>query len=243
MKAPPAKKLKPPLYWVTMCDMFNLLLAFYICMVSMSDTRAFGLVSTGKGIAINTTNAAGKPSTGTGEMTKKPGRFLPDSWWIDDQPGDPDQLEVVQEKLDEQIELHFKPDEAKISYQKNSLVIKLPTRISFTQSGTHLLDPGTMAVLRSVTLAMHQNDRRMIRISGDVPRTASFEQDLTQSAKQGMLISYWLQRLGVNPSKISLWGWGSNRPIVPSSPSSPANASPIVELWDAPPPVVQQKVE
>lgn len=242
MKLPATKKLKPPLYWVTMCDMFNLLLAFYICMVSMSETREFGLVSVGRGIAIST-NAKGKPGIGTGQMKKKPGRFMPDSWWVDDQPGDPDQLEAVHEKLDEQIELHFKPEEAKISYQRNSLVVKLPARINFTQSGTPLLDPSTMAVLRSVALAMHQNERRMIRVSGDVPRSESLEQDLAQSAKQGMLISYWLQRLGVNPSKISLWGWGSSRPIVPSNPSSPANSSLIIELWDAPPPPPTQQVK
>jgi flagellar motor protein MotB len=233
VKYPETKKLKPPLYWVTMCDMFNLLLAFYICMVSMSETRAFGLINVGKGIAINRTNAKGFPGVGTGQMKRVETKYVPDSWWVDDQQGDPDQLDVVAVKLDEALKEHFKEDDAKIAYQKNSLLVTLPARIKFYITGTPLLDPGTMGVLRIVSQTVHQGTNRMVRISGDVPASGSFDRDLASSARQGFLISYWLQRLGVEPRRISLWGFGSSRPIIASNPASPANSSLTIEIWEA----------
>ena len=46
---------------------------------------------------------------------------------------------------------------------------------------------------------------------------------LLESATQGRLIYQHLLRMGVRPHQMSIWGWGSTRPMLADSPSDSRN--------------------
>jgi outer membrane protein OmpA-like peptidoglycan-associated protein len=232
MKLPETKKLKPPLYYVTMCDMFNLLLAFYICMVAMADTRMGALVGIGHGPFVRDVISKSKPGLGTGAIRNPSKPYPRDGWWIPDQRGDPDQLERVTSRLDRELPVRFKPGEASVSYQQDQVVLRLPARIEYDASGNPQLTPAVMATLQMVADIVDHHPGRTVRISGDVPSSGSLAADLYDSARQGQLASYWLTRLGVEPACISLWGWGSGRPADPARPDDQSNRGLVLEIGD-----------
>jgi len=232
MKVPQSKKMKPPFYYVTMCDMFNLLLAFYICMVAMADSRAGGLMSAGSGPYIKSIISSGKPSIGSGGLDSGRKQFPSEGWWVPDQQGDPDQLERVPEKLDRELAVHFKPHEASFTYVRDELVVRLPARIQYDADNRAVLTPQVIEALKLIADTVRRKPGRRVRVSGDVPASGATTTDLMDSAKQGQLAANWLLRLGLSPPQISLWGWGSSRPLVPSLPQDQANRSLTIEIYD-----------
>ena len=232
MKTPQTKKLKPPLYYVTMCDMFNLLLAFYICMVSMADTRMGALVGAGHGPFVKDIISKSKPGLGTGAVADASKPHPRDGWWIPDQKGDPDQLERVTERLDKELPTRFKPNEASVSYHQDAVVLRLPARIEYDASGNPQLSPEVLSTLRLVADVVRHKAGRAVRVSGDVPSSGSLPTELYESARQGQMAFYWLNRLGVEASQISLWGWGANRIVIPDRPSDAGNRALTLEIYD-----------
>jgi hypothetical protein len=236
MKTPQTKKLKPPLYYVTMCDMFNLLLAFYICMVSMADTRMGALVGAGHGPFVKDIISKSKPGLGTGAPADASKPHPRDGWWIPNQKGDPDQLERVTERLDKELPTRFKPGEASVAYAKDAVVLRLPARIEYDASGNPQLSAAVMGALRLVAEVVRRKPGRAVRVSGDVPASGSLPTELYESARQGQMAFYWLNRLGVEAGQISLWGWGATRIAIPGRPSDPGNRALTLEIYDQPAP-------
>jgi outer membrane protein OmpA-like peptidoglycan-associated protein len=225
-------RIRPPYYYVTMCDMFNLLLAFYICMVSFADTRMGALIGAGHGPFVKDIISRGKPGLGTGD---RPGPTKPhprDGWWIPDQRGDPDQLRTVAERIERELPIRFKPGEATVSYQRQGLILVLPARLECDADGSPRLTAAVQSILRQVADLMRRAPECSLRISGDVPASGSVATDLYDSARQGQLAYVWLQRLGVEPGRLSLWGWGAGRPVLADRPTDPANRGLTLELID-----------
>jgi outer membrane protein OmpA-like peptidoglycan-associated protein len=233
-KPPETKKLKPPLYYVTMCDMFNLLLAFYICMVAMADTRMGALVGAGHGPFVRDVISKSKPGIGTGTPANPAKTYPRDGWWIPDQQGDPDQLERVTQRLDKELPTRFRPGEVSVSYHQDTAVLRLPARIEYDANGNPRLSAAVMATLRLVAEVVRRKPGRSLRVNGDVPASGSLGADLYESARQGQMAFYWLNRLGVEPNRISLWGWGAGRISLAANPADPANRGLTLEIYDQP---------
>jgi outer membrane protein OmpA-like peptidoglycan-associated protein len=110
------------------------------------------------------------------------------------------------------------------------LSITLGSRIDFDEMGRPRPGPAVKALLRQVADQLRRHDELRLRIMGHTPRGDGWNTDLYESAHQGALVFGWLQRLGVDAQRMSLWGWGSARPLVRSDPASSANRAIVLEL-------------
>src|SRR5262249_55880829 len=133
-----------------------------------------------------------------------------------------------------ELQVRFRRDEASISYAKDALVVRMPARIDYDEKGSPKLTPAVIDSLRLIADIVRRKSGRHVRVSGDVPKSPVYEHDLLDSAQQGQLAFYLLQRQGVPPSQVSLWGWGSTRPLIASNEQDPRNRSLTLEIYEAP---------
>ena len=172
MDVPEDEPREVPAYMVSFGDMITLLLTF-ILLVALADTQMAGLVGAGRGPLIKHVNAEGRPGVMSGRLSERRLNNKADSWWIPDQEGDPDELERVEQKLLQELQLHFSAQEADISYEDDRLILRLPARINY-DNGRASLDQGVEATMTVVADQLQQNSERRVRINGDVPRGSVF---------------------------------------------------------------------
>ena len=70
--------------------------------------------------------------------------------------GDPDELERVEQKLLQELQLHFKAHEADISYEDYRLVLRLPARVNYDR-GRPTLEPGVQATMALIADQLQRN--------------------------------------------------------------------------------------
>ena len=233
MELPKEEKRGVPAYMVSFGDMITLLLTFFILLVAMADTQDAGLVGVGRGPLIPHLNAKGQPGIMHGRLHHDRLDYKRDLWWIPSQEGSPDQLEQVTERLREELQVRFKPNEAQLDYQRDSISLRLPIRIHH-HDGHAELHPDAKAMLAIVAGAMRGKPERRVRISGDVPAGSGLSMELLESATQGRLVFNELVWQGVHQQRISLWGWGATRPKLPSTPRDPQNLGVTIEVMELP---------
>ena len=202
-----------PAYMVSFGDMIPLLLTFFILLVALADTQTAGLVGAGRGPLVRHVNAKGEPGIFKGHLIERRMQYKRDSWWIPDQEGDPDQLEVVREKLQRELVTKFKPDEASIRYEKDRLVMRLPAKIEFDAQGRPMVSDAMREVLRSIAQIAYRRPNRYIRINGEVAPGGSRRDEWLASAHLCELVYLNLVWNGMTAKRISLWGWGASRRI------------------------------
>ncbi|MFW5830110.1 MAG: flagellar motor protein MotB [Planctomycetota bacterium] len=200
-----------PAYMVSFGDMITLLLTFFILLVALADTQQAGLVGAGRGPLIRHINAKGEPGIMDGRLIERQQQYKHDSWWIPDQEGDPDQLEVVREKLQKELVTRFKPHEARITYEKDRLVLRLPAKIEFDAQGRPMINQAMRDVLRTVARAGHRQSDRYIRINGEVAPGSSRHREWLDSAQLSELVYMNLLWNGMSAKRMSIWGWGASR--------------------------------
>ncbi|NRA36918.1 MAG: hypothetical protein HRU15_02155, partial [Planctomycetes bacterium] len=194
-----------PAYMVSFGDMITLLLTFFILLVAMADTQTAGLVGAGRGPLVPHVNAKGEPGIMKGHLKEHRLSHKRDSWWIPDQEGDPDQLEVVREKLMRELVTRFRADEASINYEKDKLVLRLPAELDVDENGNFQLSKSVRSILRTLAELTRRDEQRHIRINGDVGNKTSLASELRTSVYMGQVAFGYLQWLGVNDSQMSLW--------------------------------------
>lgn len=210
---PADEKRQVPAYMVSFGDMITLLLTFFILLVAMSATQEAGLVAAGHGPLVKHVNARGQPGIMPGRLREIRQTYKADAWWIPSQEGDPDQIERLVTKLERELQVHFKPGEATISYSADRVVLTAPARLAADGDGKGRprLGPELESLVGTIAEAMRGRPERRVRIHGDVPPGASLGLDLFESAHQGRLVMERLLKEGVRPHQISLWGWGASR--------------------------------
>ena len=233
MDLPENEKPGVPSYMVSFGDMITLLLTFFILLVALADTQEAGLVGQGRGPLIKHINAKGQPGVMPGRLYEDRQGHKRDKWWIPSQEGDPDELELVKEKLFSEFTTKFRPGEGAIRYEKDRLVMKMPARIEY-EDGRPTLTKVVEDVLARVAEIVRRKPERRVRINGDVPGGNPLEVELYDSANQGHLIYHRLGWLGVRPNQMSLWGWGSSRSLLPGDKGNPQNRGIILEIIDPP---------
>lgn len=241
MAMPEEEKRGVPAYMVSFGDMITLLLTFFILLVALADTQSAGLVGAGKGTFIEHMLSKGSPGIMSGRLREDRVSHKKDLWWVPSQEGDPDELELVKEKLDRELQQRFRPDEASITYHEDRLALRLPARILYEEdTKLPVLTADVLHTLRVAAREIRQNPQLMIRINGDVeklPLLASdvrLKMELTESAQQARMIYENLLALKVPASRMSLWGWGSSRPIAGSDPGNALNQGVTIELVEQP---------
>ncbi len=225
-----------PAYMVSFGDMITLLLTFFILLVAMADTQSAGLVGAGQGPLIRHMNAKGEPGIMKGHLIEHRRTHKRDAWWIPDQDGDPDQLEVVREKLEKELVTKFKAHEAKVSYHQDRLAIRLPARIQFNVKGEPIIDEGVAEVLDMVAEIAWRYKKRFIRINGDVADLDLPWMEWSESAKVCRLVYDNLLWRGISSDRMSIWGWGATRHF---AFSGGLNRGVTIEMID----LVEQKTE
>lgn len=230
-----------PAYMVSFGDMITLLLTFFILLVAMADTQTAGLVGAGRGPLIPHVNAKGEPGIMKGRLKEDRQSYKRDSWWIPDQEGDPDQLEVVREKLMRELVTRFSADEASINYEKDKLVLRLPAELNMDEHGNFQLSQSVRSMLRMLSELTRRDQRRHIRINGDVGQKSTLASELRTSVYMGQVAFGYLQWLGVHDSQMSLWGWGVSRSVFQDQAA--LNHSLTIEVFDAPVPYRQTQSE
>lgn len=202
-----------PAYMVSFGDMITLLLTFFILLVALADTQQAGLVGAGRGPLIRHVMAKGEPGILKGHLIEHRQKYKQDSWWIPDQKGDPDQLEVVREKLQRELVVKFKPNEARIRYEKDRLVMRLPARIEFDARGRPTVTEAMRDILHMIARSAYRQPNRYIRINGDVEALASRRAEWLESARLCELVYVNLTWAGMSPKRLSMWGWGAGRRV------------------------------
>lgn len=234
MALPEPQKKEVPAYMVSFGDMITLLLTFFILLVALADTQTAGLVGAGRGSLIEHLLAQGSPGIMSGRLQERRLSQKQDLWWVPSQEGDPDQLERVREKLEREIPIRFKPDEATLDYHEDRLVLRLPARIEYDDSGAPVLNQAVRDVLAVVAEAVLHRPERHVRINGDVPRSGVIDVELSDSAQQARMIFENLAVRGVPGRQMSLWGWGASRPLAVSDPGRSINRGVTLEILDPP---------
>lgn len=230
MGMPVEEKRGVPAYMVSFGDMITLLLTFFILLVALADTQMAGLVGAGQGPIIPHLMADGKPGILPGRLREHRQQEKRDMWWIPSQEGDPDQLERVQQKLDEELTTRFRPGEASLHYDRDQLVLRLPARIEYADDGRPMLTPAMRATLATVAEEMRQDPNLLARINGDVPKVGPLEPELRESIMHARLVHDALIAGGVLPSRVSMWGWGATRPISQTLASDTLNRGVTIDL-------------
>jgi len=229
MGMPQETRREVPGWVVTMSDMMTLLLTFFVLLVAMADTRTGALAGVGQGAFVKRVIQDGKPSIMPGSDSRNRGRYESDRWWVPSQTGDPDQLQHVYEQLLSEIQPRFQPNELSVAYERNGLSITLGSRIDFEDDHARL-SPPVKLLLRQIADQLRIHPELTLRIQGYTPQGEAWNTDLFDSAQQGALVFAWLNRLGVDAQRMSLWGWGSSRPLVRTDPTSSANRALVLEL-------------
>ncbi|TVR44036.1 MAG: hypothetical protein EA402_08040 [Planctomycetota bacterium] len=215
---------------VSFGDMITLLLTFFILLVALADTQVAGLVGAGQGPIIPHLLADGRPGILPGRLREHRMQEKRDMWWIPSQRGDPDQLERVRQKLDEELPVRFRPGEASLHYDQDQLVLRLPARIEYSADGRPMLTPALRSTLAMVAEELRREPNLHARINGDVPKMGPLELELRESMMHARMVFDALRGEGVAAPRLSLWGWGASRPISRSQAGDSINRGITIDL-------------
>ena len=166
-----------------------------------------------------------------------------DQWWIPDQEGTPDELERVTQKLDAELPTRFRQGEASLHYSKDQLVLRLPAMIEYTADNRPILTPSVRATLRTIAQELQADGSLIARVNADVPSIIPLDRDtpegvreqnlaleLRDSIMHARLVHDTLIQEGVDPNRLTLWGWGASRPISRGESSSVLNRGITIDL-------------
>ena len=226
VKPPENEKPGVPAYMVSFGDMITLLLTFFILLVALADTQTAGLVGAGKGPLVQHLNAKGEPAILPGRLIDHRKKHKRDAWWVPDHKGSPDELKAVQEKLDEEVRLTFNPEEYDLSYENDSVRL----RLALSRQDLHHPDKLSAAASR-VAQYLVQYPHLHMRVSADVPGTVPGPELWRQSLELSRAVTAAASRRGVSPERVDQWGWGASRSLTPSNPNANVNLSVTIELF------------
>lgn len=234
MAMPPKDDERPvPGWMVSFGDMITLLLTFFILLVALADTQVAGLVGAGQGPIIHHMMAAGKPGILPGRLVEHRQEEKRDMWWIPSQEGDPDQLEQVRQKLDEELVTRFTPDQASLHYRRDQLVLRLPARIEYDRDGQPRMTTAVNRVIDIIAEELAADSSLHARINGDVPALGPLEPELRDSMMHARIMYEGLRERGVPASRLSLWAWGASRPISDDRRGDTVNRGVTIDLIQA----------
>lgn len=229
-KLPKDEERPVPAWMVSFGDMITLLLTFFILLVALADTQVAGLVGAGQGPIIHHMMAAGKPGILPGRLVEHRQEEKRDMWWIPSQEGDPDQLEAVRQKLDEELVTRFTPEQASLHYRRDQLVLRLPARIEYDRDGRPRMTAAVNRVLDIVAEELAGDSTLHARINGDVPSLGPLEPELRDSMMHARIMYEGLRERGVPASRLSLWAWGASRPISDDRRGDTVNRGVTIDL-------------
>lgn len=220
-----------PAYMVSFGDMVTLLLTFFILLVAMADTQTAGLVGVGKGPIVRHVLADGRPGIMGGRTQQDRKDHKRDAWWIPDQEGDPDELELVREQLRRELKTRFRADQYQIDYDRDRVVLRLPLRLNRSDD----IDADVRAVLAAVKTALRGHPERHVRINADVPAGRTGTVELLDSAHHARRIYDLLTVEGISREQMTIWGWGATRPLFQYAPELEDNRVLTLEILELDP--------
>lgn len=133
------------------------------------------------------------------------------------------QMDAMEEELMEYAQVAGLIENMSVDRTSEGLIIRLTDQLVFT-SGSEMLSKGSIPVLDKISKTLNKLPGR-IRIEGhtdNVPITSKrFRSNWELSSARAMSVGRYLMDRGkVQPSKVSLAGYGEYKPIVPNNTSA-----------------------
>ncbi|MGL4947434.1 MAG: OmpA family protein [Cetobacterium sp.] len=107
----------------------------------------------------------------------------------------------------------------KVTDEGNYINLNLPGGVTFPTNG-HVIGSGFYAPLNDISSVLNQYPETRIVISGHTDNTGAYSYNMDLSVKRARSVADYAVRKGVNPNRITINGFGPDRPIANNSSAS-----------------------
>ena len=222
---------------VSYADFITLLFAFFVVMYAISQadlskfrkvaagmSKAFNGDSGGAGAVQSDGNAGGNTVNLMDQVQPPGGRVLDmPAGKTNTQTDANDDLQKTKELLEESISLETgvteMSDKMQILYDSRGLIVRLAVK-DFFPEGEVEVPQDLRPLLEKIGRVLNKN-KRLIRIEGHTDsseaKTPGFPSDWELSASRAAWVArYWIARLGMDPRRVAIAGYGHFRPLTQS---------------------------
>lgn len=107
----------------------------------------------------------------------------------------------------------------KVTDEGNYINLNLPGGVTFPTNGS-VIGTGFYAPLNDISAVLNQYPETRIVISGHTDNTGAYSYNMDLSVKRARSVADYVVRRGVNPNRITINGFGPDRPIASNSTTS-----------------------
>ncbi|MGL4998673.1 MAG: OmpA family protein [Cetobacterium sp.] len=117
----------------------------------------------------------------------------------------------------------------KVTDEGNYINLNLPGGVTFPTNG-HIIGTSFYAPLNDISSVLNQYPETRIVISGHTDNTGAYSYNMDLSVKRARSVADYAVRKGVNPNRITINGFGPDRPIANNSSASGRSQNRRVEI-------------
>ena len=118
-----------------------------------------------------------------------------------------------------ELQARLQNTQVKVTDEGNYINLNLPGGVTFPTNG-YVIGNGFYGPLNDIASVLNQYPETRIVISGNTDNTGAYSYNMDLSVKRARSVADYLVRRGVNPNRITINGFGPDRPIASNSTAS-----------------------
>ncbi|MCQ8212266.1 OmpA family protein [Cetobacterium somerae] len=111
-----------------------------------------------------------------------------------------------------ELQARLQNTQVKVTDEGNYINLNLPGGVTFPTNG-YVIGNGFYGPLNDIASVLNQYPETRIVISGNTDNTGAYSYNMNLSVKRARSVADYLVRRGVNPNRITINGFGPDRPI------------------------------
>ena len=112
-----------------------------------------------------------------------------------------------------ELQARLQNTQVKVTDEGNYINLNLPGGVTFPTNG-YVIGNGFYGPLNDIASVLNQYPETRIVISGNTDNTGAYSYNMDLSVKRARSVADYLVRRGVNPNRITINGFGPDRPIL-----------------------------
>ncbi|MCX3067679.1 OmpA family protein [Cetobacterium somerae] len=118
-----------------------------------------------------------------------------------------------------ELQARLQNTQVKVTDEGNYINLNLPGGVTFPTNG-YVIGNGFYGPLNDIAAVLNQYPETRIVISGNTDNTGAYSYNMNLSVKRARSVADYLVRRGVNPNRVTINGYGPDRPIASNSTAS-----------------------
>lgn len=128
-----------------------------------------------------------------------------------------------------ELQARLQNTQVRVTDEGNYINLNLPGGVTFPTNG-YVIGNGFYGPLNDIASVLNQYPETRIVVSGNTDDTGAYSYNMDLSVKRARSVADYLVRRGVNPNRVTINGYGPDRPIASNSTPSGRSQNRRVEI-------------